>query len=104
MGWELYAVALDLAEAAARAADRIRRKDTSLARQLRRAVASVPLNLMEGSARTGGDRRHLYTVAFGSAREVLGILQTARRMGCGSYPEALELADRVCAMAYRASR
>ena len=45
----IYPVTLLMARDAALAADRIGRRDPDLARQLRRAAASVPLNTAEGA-------------------------------------------------------
>ena len=48
----IYPVTLLMARDAALAADRIGRRDPDLARQLRRAAASVPLNTYTSSSRT----------------------------------------------------
>ena len=44
--------------------------DASLRDQLRRAVASVPLNIAESDGQQGGNRRQRRQTALGSAREV----------------------------------
>ena len=78
--------------------------DRDLVSQMRRAVASVPLNLAEGLRRTGRDREHLLGVALGSAAEVRAILNGAAAAGTLSAAthEALEaMLDRVGAMTYR---
>ena len=77
----IYQVALDVARDAAAAARVIGLQDADLARQLRRAAASVPLNLAEGAGVLGGHRRQRYMTALGSAREVLACLETGCVMG-----------------------
>jgi len=64
----------------------IERRDSDLARQLRRASSSVVLNLAEGSGSFGGVRRARYRTALGSARETLACLEVA---GACGYVEAL---------------
>ena len=59
----------------------IKRHDADLARQIRKAGSSVTLNLAEGSKRRGEDRTYHYTVAAGSANEVLAGLDTADAWG-----------------------
>ncbi len=81
----IYSVALEVARDAAVAAKVIALQDIDLAKQLRRAAASVPLNLAEGAGVSGGHRRQRYMTALGSAREVIACLQTGHMMGyCGT--------------------
>ena len=56
-------------------------RDTDLARQLRRAAASVALNIAEGAGNDGGTRRQRYFSALGSAREVSACLHVADALG-----------------------
>jgi four helix bundle protein len=56
----------------------IERHDSDLARQLRRASASVVLNIAEGSYARGRNRKALYAVALGSAKEVRACLDVAK--------------------------
>ena len=56
---------------------RIERRDRDLARQLRRAGASVHLNVAEGNGLTGGNRRIRFRTAVGSAREVIACAEVA---------------------------
>ncbi len=65
-----YEVALEVAAALAPIIATIARHDPDLAKQMRRAMASVVLNLAEGACRSGKDRLHAYRVAHGSAAEV----------------------------------
>ncbi len=55
----------------------IERKDPDLARQARRAVTSVPLNIAEGSDQVGKRRNLHYRIALGSARETWSALRVA---------------------------
>ena len=81
----IYSVALEVARDSAVAARGIALQDADLARQLRRAAASVPLNIAEGAGVQGGNRRLRYATALGSAREVLACLETGHMMGyCGT--------------------
>jgi len=76
----------------------------SLASQIVAAAASVPANLAEGHARTGGDRTYHWRVAYGSAREVdshLRLLVVAGAIDAEHVGTVLELFDEVRAMTWR---
>ena len=60
---------------------RVERFDSDLARQLRRAAASVALNIAEGSGSSGGVRTQRYRTALGSARETNACLDVAIALG-----------------------
>ena len=84
--------------------DVLRVRDQDPHRQLRRAAASVTLNLSEGRKRTGKDRVHLWRVASGSAAEVQTALRTAVAMGDlreDQLDESFDLLDRVLAMLWK---
>ena len=66
----------------------IERRDADLGRQLRRAAASIALNLAEGSYSRGRNRTARYHTALGSARETLACLEVAQALG---YVAALEI-------------
>jgi four helix bundle protein len=69
----------------------IERRDSDLARQLRRAASSVVLNVAEGSGSFGRVRTVRYRTALGSARETLACLRVAEAFGyVESMPEQLE--------------
>src|SRR5689334_21009677 len=76
----IYAVVLEMVGEAAGIAERIEQRDTDLARQMRRAAASVALNTAEGMANTGGHKRQRYQTALGSAREVMACVDVAKAM------------------------
>ena len=59
----------------------IEKADRDLGRQMRRAAASVVLNLAEGSGCSGGTRRERYRSAQGSLREVEAVLEVAVALG-----------------------
>ena len=98
------AIAIEWGIALGPALGRVAQRDADLGRQLRRAVASVPLNLAEGACRAGKDRLHHYRIAAGSAAEAQSGLRLA--LGWGHLEvkdlEAAEaLADRLRAMLWR---
>ena len=64
-----------------RVLDAIERRDGDLARQGRKALHSVALNLGEGSYRQGRNRRAKYHLAMGSMREVMCVTEVAVAMG-----------------------
>lgn len=59
----------------------IERHDADLARQLRRALTSVLLNMREGSQSQGRNRNARYWNALGSISEALGGLDVAEDFG-----------------------
>ena len=62
-------------------ASRIGRADPDLARQLRRAQASIVLNVAEGSNSRGRNQAARFHTAMGSARETLACLEVAAALG-----------------------
>jgi four helix bundle protein len=59
----------------------IERRDLDLARQMRRAAASMSLNTSEGAYSRGKNKKARYHTALGSARETLACLETAVAFG-----------------------
>ena len=99
----IYPITLLLARDAAMAAKLIARHDTDLARQLRRAGASVPLNTAEGYGSLGGNKRQRYGNALGSAYEVRACLDTAAAMEYIPAPseETVDRANHVIAVLHK---
>ena len=94
MSFVAYDVSLDALRALRPLLERVAARDAALAEQLRKAAASVPLNLAEGRRRRGRDRTHSFRVAAGSAAESLAALDVADALG---YVDA---ADAVVARAH----
>ena len=81
----------------------IEKHDRDLGNQLRRAAASVALNLEEGSGSCGGTRNARYRTALGSARETGACLDVAAAFGYVENvdPGLLEELDQVRAILVR---
>lgn len=77
----VYPVVLELIRQLRSLVDVIERKDRDLGRQLRRASASVALNLAEGMYSRGKNRAARYHSALGSARETWSCLEVAEAAG-----------------------
>jgi four helix bundle protein len=84
-------------------ADDVSRRDGDLANQLRRAMASVALNISEGSGSQGKNRNARYFNALGSAQEVSTALHVAVAFGYVGSLDARLLAelDRIRATLHR---
>ena len=82
----------------------IQRHDASLARQLRRALASVPLNVAEGNGRVGGDRQHHMRIALGSLRECGAALDVAVAFGWLDVAPLFPERDRLAGLLYGLQR
>lgn len=107
MAFLAFETSLQMIRALAAPLEVLERRDPSLALQMRRAAASVSLNLAEGGKRRGKDRIHLWRVAAGSASEVVAGLRVAEAFGyleVAQAEEALRLCDRVLAMLWGLTR
>ena len=73
----------------------------ALVDQLRRASASIPLNIAEGSGKLDKDARRFYAIARGSALECAAIVDVLKALSL-IQPEAYDrlqaLLDRIVAM------
>lgn len=95
-----YELALDTVRKIAPLTERIARKDPDLARQLRRASMSMPLNINEGMYSGGRNRGARLTNAMASAKESVACLEVAEAVGYvdrSSILVPLEQLDRVVA-------
>jgi len=77
----IYPVVLDLVRSVVPLLKDLERHDSDLARQCRRALTSVPLNLAEGSYSRGQNRGARFQTALGSLREVLACFEVAEALG-----------------------
>ena len=99
----IYREALEVCRSLAPVIKELERRDRDLARQLRRALTSVPLNLAEGSGSSGANRRQRYATALGSANEVQACLEVAVAMELLPAVDE-EVADRLEKVARTANR
>ena len=99
----IHETALVLVREVAPLAVAIGRHDPDLARQLRRALSSVPLNISEGSDQRGARRASHYSIALGSAREAWSAIRTAVAWGYiqDPPPGVADRFDHVCGTLYR---
>ena len=102
----IYNDSLLVAADAADVAHRIGRKDPDLARQLRRAAASIVLNIAEGSCSQGLNRRARYFNALGSARETLACIEVslAMKLIASHDNDAIDRINKVIATLVRLAR
>ena len=77
----IYAVTVETLRELRPVMERIEKRDGDLGRQLRRAAASVALNMSEGMGSRGKLRQVRYHTALGSARETLACLEVAQAFG-----------------------
>ncbi len=77
----IYPVSVQLIREVSPLIEAIARFDRDQARQLRRSIKSVALNIAEGCAGRGGIKRARFETALGSARESLANLEVAAAVG-----------------------
>ena len=99
----IYSVVVELVSALAPSVGQVARHDADLARQMRRALCSVPLNVAEAHQSQGGNAKARYHTALGSMRETKACIDVARALG---YVGALDAGvddriDHVSATLYR---
>ncbi len=103
MTFHAFEIALDAIRQLSEPLAAISQRDPDLAQQIRRAAASMALNLSEGRRRQGRDRLHLWRIAAGSADEVVAGLRVAeafRHVERSTILPALESCDRVLAITW----
>ena len=75
----IYDKSLDLVESVCKLSRKVRLHDPDLARQMRKSVTSVPLNIAEGMYSRGGNRIARYENAMASAKETQAALESSVR-------------------------
>ena len=103
MSPNVYVRARQVVQRLAPIVDAVRRRDRSLADQLRRAAQSVVLNVAEAQGSDAGNARARFATACGSAKETRAALHVAADWGyvAAEDVEPLDAAlDRVCAITW----
>ena len=77
----LYGISLETIRKLARLLEEIARHDPDLARQLRRAMTSIQLNIAEGTESQGRLRVSRYRNALGSTNESIAGFEVAEALG-----------------------
>ena len=81
MALRIYTDVIDLTHRMKPALARIAKHDADLARQTRRALTSIALNLAEGQYQRAGHARMRFQTAMGSADEVRACLEVSAALG-----------------------
>src|SRR6187549_2589879 len=102
----IYSVTVDMVRSLKPLMETIRKLDPDLEKQLRRAAASVVLNIAEGEGSRGGTARARFETASGSTKEVRACLHTAEALGYVERVDAttMDRIDRVAATLHKLSR
>jgi four helix bundle protein len=95
MRLRIYSVALEMVALVARLAREVQKHDPDLARQMRRASTSVPLNLAEGEYSRGGNQPARFQNAMASAVETTACVQTCIAAGYVRADAQVELLDKL---------
>ncbi len=102
--FEALEVAMQLVEAMAPIIEKVQKRDSGMAMQMKDATTSIPSNLSEGARRRGKDRTYLFSVAAGSAGEVktqVRIAKAWRYIDDAAFSGVAEWLDRTCAITWR---
>jgi four helix bundle protein len=77
----IYPVLLQLVADLRPCVRQLERRDPDLARQMKKSLASGPLNMAEGSYARGRNRHARYQTSVSEVREVLACLEVAGALG-----------------------
>ena len=101
---KIYVVALAMVSSVHALCKKVQRHDPDLARQMRRASASVPLNMAEGWHAQAGHRTERLGTAMREARETSACLDVCRACGylaTGEIAVDLDRLDHIVATLWR---
>jgi four helix bundle protein len=84
MALRIYETSVQMVASVVGFARAVAREDPDLARQMRRAACSVPLNIQEGTWSRGRNREARLHNALGSAKETIACLDVSA--ACGYVP------------------
>jgi four helix bundle protein len=95
MRLRIYSVALEIVALVARLAREVKRHDPDLARQMKRASTSIPLNLAEGEYSRGGNQLARFQDAMASANETTACVESSIAAEYIRADEQVELLDKL---------
>ena len=104
MRLRIYDTALEMVAEVVRVARVVARHDADLARQMRRACTSVPLNIAEAVHSAGGNQKVRYHSAMASARETMAAIEVsvaAEYLSAETTPGVLQKLDQIVATLWR---
>jgi four helix bundle protein len=104
---KIYKKVIAMVKSVSALSRKVQQHDPDLARQMRRACTSVPLNMVEGWHGLAGNRVVRFHTAMGSARETLACLDVAVALGYlrdAEVRDDLDRVDHIVAVLWRLSR
>jgi len=104
---KIYAIAIAMVKSVCALSRKVQRYDPDLARQMRRACTSVPLNMAEGWHAVAGNRNARFNTAISEARETVSCLDVSVAVGYLSEAEVaadLDRLDHIVATLWKLSR
>ena len=105
MTLRIYTDVIDAVKQMRGVLDTVAKHDADLARQLRRALTSVPLNIAEGQQLRGGNARMRFQSAMGSADEVRACIEVAAALGfIEEQPRMVDAFDRIARTLFKLAR
>ena len=105
MGLRIYADVIGLTHRMKPVLARIAKHDADLARQTRRALTSIALNMAEGNYQRAGNQRLRFQTAMGSADEVRACLEISAALEyIEDQPALVDAFDRVARTLFKLMR